>query len=581
MLSVPCLDMEDKICQLIKKYDFEIERETVYLSVIRDLLRDELKESKRTGVICAGRYTEHLLTDFGDVIDCFCIMDNDIQKQGKEINGFYISGIDNIGLLDKVIVGTYDYREEVTNQLLEMGVAREDIIDIPTLLNKAGIVSWNCYYLQTEDAYIPFIMLKNLYDHSNCRDSQEKYLKLRIKLYLQIRDIPSAQMCLKEYISNEFEEIQKMRAAFEELDLLLKDIKDAFYSRKQRDIVWFWQDALSFRIAQKMGYYKELQSKSLFFTNAYSSSMWTRHVYDIIFEKKYEINDEGENETSELLDDLESAGYDCVRFVANTKEGIVPMRQYDYIKEALIDYKISTTEIYWHCLNYVLNSTKPVFILAHSVLETHPPICCPELQVYNRNWALYRDRFTETTRKKLDLNEEICANYLDRITRFFSEILNSNAVKIYMSDHGFPYYKESRRWTKDSTHIHFLVTGSLIEEDVCQELVSLYSFDKLIKYILNPSKCNRDEIISQYIKMRSVSIYNKELCAQLKEIGNEEYTISFRGIQSKEDRFILLENGKEIYNVFPDDYTNHIDNTKYKERIQVLRELAGNSFVSC
>ena len=572
------MDMEDKIGQLISKYDLDIELEGVYLDVIRKLLLDALSGSKKIGIVCAGRYTEQLLTDFDDIVKPEYILDNDSQKHNKNDKGFQISGFEKIDLLDKVIIGTFDYREEVTNQLLEMGVDRNAIIDISVLLERVGIVSWNGYYLQTQDVYIPFIMLKNLYDYSSQKEDQEKYLKLRIKSYLKIRDIPSVQRCLEEYVSNDFVDSPRMRDVLAELNQLLEDIEIAFKCREHRDIVWFWQDALGFSTAQKMSYYKELQNKGMCFNNAYSSSMWTRHVYDIIFNKKYEIQDEEENEKSELLDDLESAGYDCVRFVANAGEKFVSMRQWDYLKEAIIDYKISTTEVYWHTLNYILNSTKPVFVLAHSVLETHPPICCPELSEYNRNWALYRERFTESVRTKLDSNEEICANYLDRITRFFSELLNKNAVKIYMSDHGFPYYKESRRWTKDSTHIHFLVVGSLIQEEICEELLSLYNFDKVIKYILNPSTYNKSNMSSKYIVMRSVAIYNEQLCNQLKEIGNEEFTISFRGIQTKEDRFVLLENGKEIYNIFPDDYTNYVNDLVCEERISELRRLTGNKF---
>ena len=62
-------------------------------------------------------------------------------------------------------------------------------------------------------------------------------------------------------------------------------------------------------------------------------------------------------------------------------------------------------------------------------------------------------------------------------------------------------------------------------------------------------------------------------------MGFEEYCISFRGLQSEKDRYVLLKTGKEIYNVFPDDYTNYINKTEYQSRINECRNKVGTAFI--
>lgn len=59
----------------------------------------------------------------------------------------------------------------------------------------------------------------------------------------------------------------------------------------------------------------------------------------------------------------------------------------------------------------------------------------------------------------------------------------------------------------------------------------------------------------------------------------EEWEIAYRGLQSIDDRYILMATGKEIYNRLPDEKTNYIDDERFKERINYLRKKTGNNFI--
>lgn len=575
------MDIEKELDKIIQKYNMDIDVNNILKDEIRIYLSSKIDHGEKIGIMCAGRHTEHLLKDFKNLLCPCCILDSDPKKIGTVIEGIVVSNIEEYKDVDKIIISTTDYRDEVKNRLESLGFPREKMIDIYEYLMRNGLFSPYTYYSMQDNIYVPFIFLNN-----RCKSSGKKsrYLYLLIKCYLNIRDMKTALEYMKQYIDQDFEEKERIKAIHNEVDYLILQIKTILSKRKKRDIIWFWQDALCFDWVEFMPFYQEQRKKGLFFTNTYNSSVWTRCVYELIFNKRYEIDDEGwkdcGNKRYDLVEQLEQKGYKCVR-VSNEKDNEVElMSSFDFRKNKISSFNQATSQLYWTLVNYILNSNSPVFILAHSVIETHTPICSPDLEEYNVRWSAFDMRFQADIKEKMMRNVQGTCKYLDGITKFSSELLGDKNIKIFMSDHGSVLTKKSRRWNKDANHFNFIVTGDRIAREKCEGLFSLYRFDKVIEYILNPNETNLNNIFQKEIVLQSVDVYNKDTIELFINIGFEEYCISFRGMQTDKDRYILLKSGKEIYNIFPDDYTNYIGKPEYGNRINECRKKVGTTFIS-
>ena len=572
------MNLELELQKKIEKYDMVIE--------VQDILKNELGkyiksmvDGHEVGIMCAGKHTEHLLTDFQEEIHANCILDNNHKKIGTTYMGLPIYPVDKCVELDKVIISTYDYRDVVKKQLLQLGFAEENIIDIYDMLMQHGIYTRTEYYGIEDNVYVPFVYL----NHCLKEECNDAYMQMLIKGYLAIRDVKSAQKYLHTYIQSNGVKCEEMKNLLRELEELISVIKEKMSKRKQRDIIWFWQDALCYDWVANMPFFSHEREKGLFFQNTFNSSVWTRSVYELIFHKRYEIDDKSYESCGkfncEFVNALKEKGYDCVRVENLKKNEVCQMEEFDFSEKMLVSFDISTSQLYWTALNYVLNSDKPVFLLVHSVIEVHQPICSPNLLQYDVAWSNFQLRFEEECREKLFENVKITSLYLDGITEFVCDMLGKNAVKIFMSDHGSVLSKASRRWNKDANHFNFIVEGNQIEPRKCTGLFSLYNFEKVINYILKPNDENFADIFQKEIKLQAVDVYNRNTLEFFIKSDYAEYCVSFRGIQTLEDRYVLMKTGQEIYNVFPDDYTNYIDEPQYEERIRVLREKAGNHFI--
>lgn len=574
------MDIEKEVKNIIQKYNLEIDINNILKEEIRGYLDSQIKSEEKIGIMCAGRHTEQLLKDFGDLLCPHCILDSNLQKVGTTLDGIRISSIEDYKDIDKIVISTTDYRSEVKNRLECLGFPREKMIDIYEFLTQNGLFSPCTYYSMQDNIYVPFIFLNNRYRTS---ENKSDYLYKIIKCYLSIRDIKTALEYMKEYIEKKYDKREQIRAIYDEIYNLTLKIKDILSKRKTRDIVWFWQDALCFDWVEFMPFYQEQRKEGLFFKNTYNSSVWTRCVYELIFNKRYEIDDnawlDSENRKYDFIERLEQRGYKCVR-VSNEKDNEVELiENFNFRKDKISSFDQATSQLYWTLINYILNSQTPVFILAHSVIETHTPICSPDLKEYSMCWSAFEMRFRENCKEKMMQNVSITCRYLDGITKYAVQLLGNDSVKIFMSDHGSALSLQSRRWNKDANHFNFIIVGNRIMKKECEGLFSLYQFDKTIEYILDPSDDKLDDIFQKEIVLQSVDVYNKITIELFIAMGFEEYCISFRGLQSEKDRYVLLKTGKEIYNVFPDDYTNYINKTEYQSRINECRNKVGTAFI--
>lgn len=134
-------------------------------------------------------------------------------------------------------------------------------------------------------------------------------------------------------------------------------------------------------------------------------------------------------------------------------------------------------------------------------------------------------------------------------------------------------------------HVVLFVKGDGIDNLVCKKMFSHLNFFYLFKYILEPSNENLNRIFNDFVEIQELDFYHKHLINQVFKSDKDSKThflcdaVSFRGIRSQYDKYILYRTGDELYFVLPDENTNRINEFQYRERINQLRKLVGDYFV--
>ncbi|MEY8426290.1 hypothetical protein AALA00_00930 [Lachnospiraceae bacterium 46-15] len=576
------IDIEQEIQGLSIKYGFA-ESHNYFMEVLEELLREQT-EGKRVIIRGAGAYAKRMLSEFYTALKPQYIVDMNPALESLEIPyaSVKIPVRDMSCLTEDIevaVIGSYELRDELKKGLPEKTI----VVDLNDLLEEYGVCLNSAYYYWSGNPYIGSIILNNRYKMEKSPEKRAEILKKIISLHASNRDIFMLKKYIQEYTALQFAGWEQIAELGRELEALLIKIKNELERRKERDIIWFWQDALNQEWVEYMPYTKGCREKGIRFENTYSSSVWTRCMYSLIFDKEYEIDDcsykDKGRESHILIDYLQDKGYACIRIGDGGDFETKSLNAFNFKKEKISSFETATSKLNWNTLRAILNSEKPVFLLIHSVLEAHEPICSPDLEEFDSGLAAFTSRFLPQKREKLLDNLKVTCRYLDQQNQWMGEILGRQAVKIFMSDHGSIMTKESRRWNKDANYFNFIAWGGKIPVRREKRLFSLYNFLEFMKYVVEENESIYEDALCNYIKLQSVDVYNKITIENFIKADFGEYLQSFRGAVTERDRYVLLKSGKEIYNIFPDDYSNHIDEQEYQDRIQELREKAGDFFI--
>ena len=575
------MDIEKELETILEKYDIKTS-DNYYLELIRDWIKEHTM-GKCVALRGAGEYAKRVIQDFYDVLNLKYIIDANPQQDFMEIptTAELIPVLDRTQWkddIDLVIIGSSDFRNEMKQELVQLPV---EMIDIQDLLDDFGVHLEYSYY--HAPPYVASILLRNLYKNAVHKTEKEKYIKRLIGWNLSSRDMVSVQMWLTEYVEQKFENWKNMELLKNEINELLQNIQLEIKKKNTKDIIWFWEDALTYDLVEYMPFTKQCREMGICFDNAYSPSTWTRSIYSVTFDKEYEIDDcsyKNKNRTQHILTDyLEEKGYECIRIGDHKSTETKSLNDFNFKTEPLITLESSTSLLFWYAIRKLLQSEKPLFLLVHTFWEAHIPVCSPDLPEFDSRYGEFKARFIpENAQKILEISKTAC-QYLDRQNQFISEILGERTVKIFMSDHGSMLHRQSTRWTRDANHFNFIVFGNNVPKIREKRPFSTYKFLEVMKYVIEEEEKLYDDIVDEYIKIQAVDIYNRTTINALCNLGVPELLYSYRGIITERDRYVLLKNGKEIYNIFPDEYTNYIREEKYRERIDNLRHKAGHKFI--
>lgn len=576
------MDIDKMLNALLEKYDVPMSKSRILrkkeYNYIRDYLKQVCTKYNHVAIRCGGMHTWMLQEEFGEVLKIEFIIDKDINsirphekfKDIKKLPSYEKN-------IDAVIVSTSDYNDEVKAELLQQGCREEQIFDIYQMLKEKGMVVEDDYWKYEHEPYKEILQIKQeLKNESNERKKEELNYRL-ICSYFDICDLFSAFKLIDEYVE-QYESHLELIELKKELEQLLSAIKEKIAARQVRDIVWLWQDGMPAYMLDKATFLCEEAQKGLYFAQSYTPSPVTRSIYGRTLDamEEYDVYKHPEQwpEKHKTIERLKSEGYKSELVTTFDKENI-NLETIDYHLYP-IDMKWHTlTELYWNMLKTLVSNEKPCFLLVHTGVETHEPALSPFLDEYEPDVApqSIKNRFSDEGRNAFLTRLEKNVEYVDCQLRFLADILSDNVTKIYMSDHGRMLCKNTYPFTKDKAQEILIVSDNRFEHKQYDELFCITSFYNLIEYILNPSSEHEKNMFSKYIWLNGVDTYNKRLINEYIDLDFMLFGVGYDGIMTYEDRYVVLGNGMEIYNKFPDDYTNQIHNPKFVTRISELKKI--------
>ncbi len=476
--------------------------------------------------------------------------------------------------IDKVFIVSFEWHKEIAAELFLVNIEALSIYDY-FIIN--GLELEHEYYAIFGNPQFTFSGEKSYdyADYNNYRTiffDKRKYktakdLRLQ-QIYLEklifdcvyMKDFISAKKYIDEYTCKSFERIAEYQSFLINLEQLFLKIKENL-NKKHSNIIMFWLDALEYDEDNDMPFLKGLSDKGLTFEQAFTVTPYTHFTAKTIFCKTKVVDDESykmediNKENSILIQYLEKKGYQF-RYYGSSGQYA------DELKANHIFNKFaSASSMYWAMMKDMLQDEK-LFCMVHELVETHYPFMSTDLE---GNQCILSENIGIDDESRAALREsqrEPSRKYMDRQLEFYSEFLENQHARIYMSDHGHTL--------RGRFHTILKVVGEKIKPQKCNNMFSYINFYELVQYIIDKNQ-NLDNLFSNYVEVQDVDYYNPKMIEKClnKERFNKMPFIGYRGVITEEDEFFRYNDGEEVY------FSLMEDRPMEEKRINELREITG------
>lgn len=364
-----------------------------------------------------------------------------------------------------------------------------------------------------------------LKQEASSAEEREFYLRQRYFLALYLRDFVYAEKCLAELLEIEGVDDKYIRS-WNEIQELLKTIRETLSRRTKKDIIMVWMDALGYDEVENMPYYEHLKETCIDFDNAYTVMPFTRETARTIFLGTKAIDDEDyrigniDRTNSKLIAYLESQNY-----LVKIASGVMPLFDTGLRGNHFTEHSSAISQILWDCLCCMAKAEQSLFFLAHSFAEIHD--------------RLYVSMELADIRS-LDHGYHHGKKTLDWQLEYYMNFIGKEAVVIFMSDHGAGGNINIR------SHANLTIKGKNYKCKKIQGMFSYANFIDLIKEILEDRDIG-EEITTDFVSLQELPGYNKNV---VREIVNATiplcnlYTGYIGGV-TKEYIYFRLNTGNE------------------------------------
>ena len=513
-------------------------------SILKEAV-DTIPSGSRVGIRCADPCAEYLIRtiDFShtNVIGVF-----DLQREGSFCGYplFLAEELPNMAC-DYIIFAIYTYRTAILQELQSF---KGKIIDVYSLLNEHGIVLRGPIRLYRPG--YPLVLNYFYLKYMECRHKnfEEQALRDFLQAAVEYKDFVMIFRICKEYGENKYPMLSQV---WRKASHLLKSIKNQIKNRKHEDIIAFWTDSISYFELDLMPEFKDKMETGCFFEQTYTNCPWTRPTMQIIFQKRFPIDnfsymrDPIKRTNSSLISCLEDKGYE-VRWVSFQTWAMDSAYTVPEINEGM-----SSSVIWWLGLQSLLRTDRPCFYMFHFFVEGHEPMISPDITEFDFSSPDFHLR-----NAKIESRRKATLAYLDQCLTLYNQLLGSK-TQIFFSDHG-PSYPNVPNWSEERLRTYCLVLGRGIPKMRVSSFFSYVDFENLVQWILEPQKSDFNTLLSRETIFQGEDYYAERIVnstiSSIKQ-GNPHNGIAFCGVRTGNCKYVLNALGEEYYYIINEDGT--------------------------
>lgn len=553
--------------ELLCDYD----QEQCFIDRIYSILQDvinELPDGSKIGFRPYGDQSEWLLQNFDfsrvEVVGVFdrCV-DCDI-CQGFPV---YEISNDHADEVDIFIMTSYNYRHEITTELRKSGCK---VLDIYESLEQRGIRLLSSPEKYRKGAHNILHAFLTKWKNADEGKKEEAFREL-LTAACEAKDFYLLEELCRDS-ETEYEWVKKIKDQYERLHASLRD---AVGKRRQKDIVMYWLDAIPHQWRTYFAGLHKLAETGLCFEQAYSCTPYTHQASRAIFSGLLPLSDCEKSleqigrENSGLIQYLENRDYK-IRHIGHDaptyEEGCL---QREYSMNTNKD--TSCNDILWRTVCEMIGADAPVFLIAHFVVETHPPMLCAALE--QLNYVVEDHNYLPQFR--------VSADYIDKRVMYYYGILKGNdRLQIFMSDHGEHTTKRfpDRYWSQHKLHACCFAVGKGICPQREKRIFFYTRFEQLIRWMIEPDRNRYEDCLSEYALFQDTDIYSEMLANRFIRKGRAQYALAYRGALDGKYKYAVNAIGQEFFYQIVDDKDIEVKKEDAPEIFQRLMEQAGSDF---
>lgn len=567
----------NEIDKLWRKYDelhdllCDYDQEERYIELIHKTMQeiiDKLPKGSKIGFRPCGAPTEWLIKNFAFTnVNITGIFDKNVEfgeicsVPVYEADGNEVEGVDIL------IVTSFNWHDEI---LAELGKTHCEVLDIYRELEKYEVdlcASPETYIKGTHTILHDYLMRWKQADESDKEEALRNLLTVACeeKDFYMINDL-----CEKHKVEYSFCRVCQQK--YNELYELMRSLVE---KREQKDILWYWVDAVPYSWGKLFKGLWELSKEGLCFKQAYTATPFTTQTHKACFSGVLPLDD-----CEKSLERLEKENSDLIQYLSSNDYAICEIAEASFTweneinKEFLFDMpqtNVSCNAILWHMLCKLIETDKQAFLVAHLLTETHPPVICAE-QKEMKNIYLYDDRESRFL---------VSANYVDKRVVYYSKLLGGGRrIQIIMSDHGDPITKRTmgKWWVQQKLHTFCFALGKDIVPRQEERIFSYIKFKEFVKWLIEPEKYDYEGCFTDHAVFQDTDIYTENLINRYIRLGKAEKALAYRGALDGKFKYFINSIGRESFFRIVGDEDIEIDKETNPEVFSRLKEWAGTDF---
>lgn len=536
-------------------------QEQQLVAAVSDIMNEVIRELPNDKVIALrplGDTTRWLIDkfDFGGR-DVVCV---DKSNEQQEYNGIRVIQPDILNYDEVYVINTsFVWRDEINQELSAAGAHYADLYQ---LYENKGLKLRTIPKLYRETTHT---ILNHYYGEFMYNKSNENLRKLLTAC------VEAFDFVLLEKMCREYSDCRGVSEIYNKYQQLVMSMKMAVEERRMYKDIWiYWMDAVPFKWRKKLPFIERLSNEALSFENVYTTTPYTSQTFKAMFGKLMALDDVEEaisplNENSEGFRYLSEKGYDFCNLGYSSVNPSDLMCDAKYLDN--MDVNVSCNYVYWKTFCRMISSSKPVFYIAHTIVETHPPMLCSILKEYN--WHIGSQDYN----KQIDISYE----YIDERVRYWVTMLEQQ-TQIILSDHGEHISRcPDRMWSQRKIHTWCMVLDKDLERKKEYGLFSYINLLELVKYILGDG-IRYEELLSKYVSFQDTDFYGEKSVEWAKKNGFEDWFVAGRGAFDGICKYAINGLKHQFFYKVENDEDIEVDYSEHRDEFEKLKEIAGTTF---